>query len=161
MGRRGGGAVGRWGGGAVQVAAFRYVDQGSPPYTRGVKAYEKLDAWKACHQLVLEVYRATRSWPAKERFGLTTQARSSAFSAAANIAEGAAKRSHPEFRRYLDISLGSLSELSYILRLVRELGFASADSVDHLEVAREKAGKITWGLYASVSRRPTPPCHGD
>jgi four helix bundle protein len=83
--------------------------------------YERLKAWELCHQLCLAVYNTTNSWPTAERYGLVSQARRAVHSAAANIAEGCAKRGPREFRRYLDISLGSLSELSYTLLLARDL----------------------------------------
>ena len=85
------------------------------------KRYQRLNAWRACHELLLAVYRASHSWPATETYGLTSQARRAAFSAAANIAEGCGKRGPAAFRRFLDISLGSLSELSYTLLVAREL----------------------------------------
>jgi four helix bundle protein len=78
------------------------------------KRHEGLKAWLACHDLTVAVYRVTQSWPGHEMYGLTSQARRAAYSTAANIAEGSAKRGSAEFRRYLNISLGSLSELSYI-----------------------------------------------
>jgi four helix bundle protein len=55
-------------------------------------AHKRLHAWKLCHELVLAVYAVTTSFPKHELYGLTSQARRAAFSAAANIAEGAAKR---------------------------------------------------------------------
>ncbi|MEO8031892.1 MAG: four helix bundle protein [Gemmatimonadota bacterium] len=119
---------------------------------KAMMPYEKLEAWKACHLLVLAVYTETRSWPSEERFGLTSQARRAAVSAATNIAEGVAKRGQKEFRRYLDISLGSLSELSYLLRLAKELGFSTADQANRLSQVREVAGRTTWKLYAAISR---------
>jgi hypothetical protein len=50
--------------------------------------YEKLDAWKACHQLMLAVYRITNGWPDSEKYGFVSQIRRAAFSAAVNIVEG-------------------------------------------------------------------------
>jgi len=117
-----------------------------------MKRYEKLQAWEACHYLVVAVYEATRTWPQDERFGLIAQARRSAFSAAANIAEGSAKRGPREFRRFLDAALGSLSELSYIIRLTKELGVLPMESAETLEVARDRAGKLTWGLYRHITK---------
>jgi four helix bundle protein len=76
--------------------------------------YERLDAWRMAHRLALLVYKVTDDWPTEERFGLTIQVRRAALSIPENIAEGAAKRGHREFRRFLDISLGSLSELTYL-----------------------------------------------
>jgi 23S rRNA-intervening sequence protein len=67
--------------------------------------YERLTAWKAAHELVLAVYRATEDFPKHEMYGLTSQLRRGAFSIAANIAEGSAKRGNGEFRRFLDIAI--------------------------------------------------------
>src|SRR5712664_1213520 len=78
-------------------------------------------AWHAAHQLVLLTYRVTKNLPREELYGLTSQARRAAFSVAANIAEGSAKKGPREFRRYLDIAVGSLSELAYIFQLVKDL----------------------------------------
>jgi four helix bundle protein len=112
--------------------------------------YERFLAWRACHQLALAVYALTRHFPVEERYGLTVQARRAAFSAAANIAEGSAKRGTREFRRYLDNSLGSLSELAYILRLAHDLGLVEADDWRRIDEKRDTAGKLVWGLYHAV-----------
>ena len=118
--------------------------------------YERFQAWSACHDLALAVYRATQRWPKAELYGLTSQARRAATSAAINIAEGAAKRGPRELRRYLDISLGSLGELSYILRLSRDLEFGPKETFGELEALRDHASRVTWGLYSAVSRSDRP-----
>jgi four helix bundle protein len=115
--------------------------------------YEKFEAWKLCHKLVLAVYRASAKFPAAERYGLASQARRAAFSAAANIAEGSAKRGTREFRRYLDISIGSLAELSYTLLVVRDLQYLTSQQYDEVDALRVEAGKATWGLYRSMGKR--------
>ncbi len=92
----------------------------------------------------------TKDWPANEQYGLISQARRAAYSASANIAEGSAKRGPREFRRYLDISLGSLSELSYILLLARDLGFLKAEGWGEIEALRDHAGRLTYGLYRAI-----------
>jgi four helix bundle protein len=115
--------------------------------------YEKLRAWQEAHKLVLSVYRATESWPTREMYGLTSQARRAAFSIAVNITEGVARRGQREFRRFLDLGLGSTSELSYILRVARDLGMLSPSDWDRLEGQRDLAGKLLWRLYESVRRR--------
>ena len=91
-----------------------------------MRPYERFAAWRLCHELGLEVYRVTRNWPIEERYGLVSQARRAAFSAAVNIVEGAAKYGGKEFRRYLDISLGSLEELAYCFHFAADLGLLSA-----------------------------------
>jgi four helix bundle protein len=123
----------------------------APP--RDGKRHERLKSWAACHELALAVYRITRNWPPREQYGLTSQARKACYSASANIAEGSAKRGTREFRRFLDISLGSLSELSYIFLLARDLGYLKAEEWGEIEALRDHAGRLTWGLYRAVDRK--------
>lgn len=116
--------------------------------------YERLDAWRAAHELAVALYHATERFPTSERYGLTSQLRRAGVSVAANIAEGVTKRgSTGEFRRFLDIALGSLSEISYLLLLSTELGFLKPDERTEVEDLRSNAGKLTWGLYRATSRR--------
>ena len=113
--------------------------------------YERFAAWKLCYQLALHVYKATARFPKSELYGLTSPRRA-AFSTVANIAEGSAKRGGGEFRRFLDITLGSLSELSVALRLARDLEYLTAEQCNELERLRNHAGVLTWRLYSAVAK---------
>ena len=112
--------------------------------------HERLRAWDLCHQLALRIYRASERWPVQERYGLTSQVRRSAASAPTNLAEGAAKHGSREFRRYVDIALGSLAETSYLLTLARDVGILSSSEWQSLDELRRKAGGMTWRLARSL-----------
>src|SRR3954465_4098557 len=114
--------------------------------------YERFDAWKAAHQLALQVYKVTEGWPVNERYGLTIQIRRAALSAPTNIAKGSAKRGSREFRRYLDIALGSLSEVSYLLRFTRDRGILADADFKTLDRLRNQAGRLTWAFYFSLNK---------
>lgn len=115
--------------------------------------YERFDAWKMAHRLALEVYRVSDVWPLQERYGITAQIRRAALSAPTNIAEGSAKRGPRELRRYLDIALGSLSEVSYLLRFSRDRGILQEADFKALDDLRDQAGKLTWRFYSSLGQR--------
>jgi four helix bundle protein len=119
----------------------------------GSKPYTQLKAWGACHELFLRVYRATRRWGRPDSWELGSQARRAAFSSAANIAEGCAKRGSREFRRFLDVALGSLAELSYALMAAKDVGLLPPEVWGELEALRDHASRLTWGLYAAIGRR--------
>ena len=119
-------------------------------------AYEKFEAWKAAHQLALLVYDVTNNWPTQERYQLTSQVRRAALSIPTNISEGAAKRGRTEFRRYLDIARGSLSELTYLLHFSRDRGLLDEETMERLDALRNRTGKLTWGLYSSLGRPKLP-----
>jgi len=112
--------------------------------------FQDLGAWQASQHLAVEVYRITRGFPSDERYGLTAQIRRAAVSVVANIAEGSAKRGSREFRRYLDISIGSLSELTALLLLASAVGILSATDAEALEPARKRAAFLLWRLYRSM-----------
>ena len=108
------------------------------------------------HRLALQVYEVTDHWPITEKYGVTSQIRRAALSAPTNIAEGSAKRGPRELRRYLDIALGSLSEVSYLLRFSRDRGFLAKDDFLLLDDLRDQAGKLTWRFYSSLGKAPKP-----
>jgi len=117
-----------------------------------MRPYERFVAWRECHELALKVYRETSCFPKHELYGLTSQARRAAFSAAANIVEGCAKRGPVEFRRYLDIAIGSLAELGYIIRFAADLQFLPAEVAADLEQHQARARFLTWKLCLALGK---------
>ena len=72
-----------------------------------------LQFFDIAYELVIRIYLETRSFPDDERYGLISQMRRAAVSVVANIVEGAARESGPDFLRFLNMSFGSLRELGY------------------------------------------------
>jgi four helix bundle protein len=100
-----------------------------------VKNYKELLVSRKAHQMTLDIYSATRSFPKEELYGLTSQLRRSAASIGANIAEGSGRRSNNEICRFLQISRGSASETEYHLLLARDLKFLRDE--DFRKLSRE------------------------
>jgi four helix bundle protein len=100
-----------------------------------VKDFRDLKVWERAHQLTLDVYKATSRFPREEIYGLTSQMRRCSASIGANIAEGCGKRGNNEFYRFLQIALGSASELDYHFLLARDLLFLPED--DYARMAKE------------------------
>jgi len=90
-----------------------------------MKNFRDLQVWHKAHELTLESYRVTDSFPKQELFGLTSQIRRAAVSIAANIAEGCGKRGNGEFQRFLGIAAGSASELEYHFLFAHDLSLIS------------------------------------
>jgi four helix bundle protein len=115
--------------------------------------YEELLAWQHAHALTLRIYALSATWPAEERFGLVSQIRRAAMSVPTNIAEGAIKHGPREFRRFLEIALGSQTEVRYLLRLAGDLGYLRDADLASITDAAEEAGRVLWGLYRSMKAR--------
>jgi len=86
-----------------------------------MQSFRDLKVWQKSHQLTLEVYRFTSTFPREELYGLTGQIRRASSSISANIAEGCGRNSPNELRHFLEIAMGSASELEYHLLLARDL----------------------------------------
>lgn len=119
-----------------------------------MRNYKDLRVWEEAHRLTLAVYKATQALPKDERFGLTSQIRRASASIAANLAEGCGRRSDGEMGRFVQIAMGSGSELSYHLLLARDLGFVSEERHAELNASLKRVLRMLSALSAKV-RNPT------
>lgn len=85
--------------------------------------FEKLEVWQDSRILVKEIYLLTSNFPAEEKFGLTNQIRRAAVSICLNIAEGSDRKSDPEFKRFLRMTIGSTEEVVTGLYLALDLNY--------------------------------------
>ena len=122
-----------------------------------MRDFRELKVWHKAHGLTLDVYRATKSFPKEELYGLTSQIRRAAVSIGANIAEGAGKNSRFEFARYLQIASGSASELEYHLLLSSDLGYLVPEIYELLSEQVIETKKMLTGFmqYLGKSRTGT------
>jgi len=97
-----------------------------------MRSFKDLKVWQKGHELTLSIYRATKSFPRDEMYGLTSQLRRAAASIPANIAEGCVRGSGPDFRRFLQVALGSASEVEYHVLLSHELGYLDRNQYESL-----------------------------
>jgi four helix bundle protein len=74
-------------------------------------SYKQLQVWHDGIEMIVEVYRRTENFPARERYGLTSQLRRSAVSVPTNIAEGYGRETLGEYLNQLSVARGSLNEL--------------------------------------------------
>lgn len=89
--------------------------------------FRELKVWQKSHGAIREVYRVSATFPRDEVYGLTAQMRRAAVSIGANIAEGCGRGSDPDFARFLQMAMGSASEVEYLLLLARDLNYLGAD----------------------------------
>jgi len=94
--------------------------------------FRNLRVWQRAHQLTLDLYGDTRTFPKEERYRLTSQLRRSAVSIPANIAEGCGRNGDAELARFLTIARGSASELDYYLLLAHDLGYLKSSRYEQL-----------------------------
>jgi four helix bundle protein len=119
--------------------------------------FRNLQVWKKAHMLVLDVYRQTDDFPKTEIYGLTSQIRRAAASIPENIAEGCGKHGNPDLVRYLQIAMGSASELEYELLLARDLEYLEPNEYESLQTQLVEMRKMLNGLIISLRKQPALP----
>ena len=97
-----------------------------------MRDFRKLQIWERSHGIALETYEITRGFPKEEIYGLTSQMRRASISIPTNIAEGCGRDSNADFLRFLYISMGSASELEYLLELAKDLNYLDHDNFESL-----------------------------
>jgi four helix bundle protein len=97
-----------------------------------MKTYREFVVWQKSVDLVTSIYSKTMNFPKEELYGLTNQIRRAAISIPSNIAEGFGRSSKNEFKRFLQISVGSIFELQTQLEIAKNLNFLSEDNYNSL-----------------------------
>ena len=115
-----------------------------------MKDFRKLSVWEKSHSLVIEIYKITVSFPKNETFGLTSQIRRACASIPANIAEGCGRDGEAELARFLQIALGSASELEYHILLARDLTFLDEKSYDNLNNRMTEVKRMLTALIQKL-----------
>ena len=118
-----------------------------------MRPHERLDVWKRAIEFVIALYRLTEHFPKDEKFGLTSQLRRAAVSVAANIAEGAARKSSKEFLQFLSNSQGSASEIDTELLIAWRLGYLPEKEYKDLYGNLDDIGRMITGLSHSLRRK--------
>ena len=88
-----------------------------------MNTFREIKVWKKSMDLVTILYKSTKNFPQDELFGLTSQMRRCAVSIPSNIAEGFGRKSPNDFKRFLQISMGSLFELETQVEISKNLNY--------------------------------------
>lgn len=112
--------------------------------------WRNLEVLQLADQFAREIYQVTKHFPKEELYGITSQLRRTALSIPTNIVEGYSRKGDKELGRFLDIALGSLAEVKYLLHFAGTLGYLSEkDSADLLTTAQNLGSKL-WKFYERV-----------
>jgi len=113
--------------------------------------YRELIVWQEAIKIAKAVYQLTGKFPKQETYALADQIRRAAVSVPSNIAEGQARKSPGDFRRFLHIALGSLAEVDTQLVLAQEFGYLTQEDIDPMD---EQIQGLRKKLYALINSLP-------
>ena len=123
-------------------------------------SFEKLEAFDDAVELTVAIYRATRSFPDEERFGITSQIRRASSSVVRHLAEGQGRLTQGEWRQFLSQARGSLYEVEASLILAVRLHMVD-NAAYHVfrdmtaNIARKINGLIDYARMKEAKQRQT------
>lgn len=107
-------------------------------------SHKSLDVWNHSIELIKIIYKLTENFPPKEIYGISNQLRRASVSIASNIAEGCARKSSIEKKRFIEISRSSLVEVDTQLIISKELDYLSDEDLQQFNELLNK-------LFAKLS----------
>lgn len=115
-----------------------------------MRDFRKLEIWKNGIEIVKQVYILSNFLPSEEKFGLKSQITRASVSIPSNIAEGCSRNSKIEFKRFLEIAMGSLFELETELIIIQELELISKDKLESIFELLNKEAKMINSLINTI-----------
>ncbi|MFL5605826.1 MAG: four helix bundle protein [Gemmatimonadaceae bacterium] len=113
--------------------------------------FRRLKVWEKAHAVSLDIERACLSFPRRQGAVLANQLSRAASSVPTNIAEGAATRSDPEFRRFLNMAMSSALETDYHLLKARDTQLLGEESYSELTARLLEVRRMLGGLIRRIS----------
>ena len=115
-----------------------------------MRDFRKLEIWKNGIEIVKQVYKLSHRLPAEEKFGLKSQITRAAVSVPSNIAEGSSRNSEVEFKRFLEIAMGSLFEIETQLIIIVELELIKSNETETLMTLIHQEGRMINSLINKI-----------
>ena len=115
-----------------------------------MKSVTELDVFRLAHQMALQIYRITRTFPEEEKFGLTSQMRRAAYSVPMNLVEGANRLNSKEYRQFVGFSKGSAAEVGYQLLLAKDLNYIDEKTYEENRPNYHRICQMLTGLAKSL-----------
>ena len=104
--------------------------------------FRDLKVWQKSHQLTLQIYQHTRNLPKEELYGITSQIRRASSSIPTNIAEGCEREGGRDFARFLQIAMGSATEVEYLILLCKDIQLLSPQIYEDLQIETTQIKKM-------------------
>jgi len=118
-----------------------------------MRIHKDLIVWQKPIELAVRICKMTATFPKQETYGLGQQTRRASVSVASNISEGAARGGATDFKRFLQMAAGSVSESD------TRLEFADAIEIGEPELGQDARGRLyevaslLGGLIRSQNRK--------
>jgi len=117
-----------------------------------MKDFRTLQVWQKSHSLTIELYKESLFFPKEEMYGITSQLRRAISSVPTNLAEGCGRGSDKDFSRFVQIAMGSASEVEYLILLCGDLNYLNKDVAEKYIESVNEIKKMLVALIKTLNR---------
>jgi four helix bundle protein len=125
----------------------------SQKMSQKVSSYKELKFWELAKQVSLLVFRLIKKLPNERAIWIISdQVLRSAFSVGANIAEGFGKYKGKEYKRFIQMALGSARETEYWLEMLGEIYPRYSAEINKILALNEQVVKMLIATVKSLTK---------
>jgi four helix bundle protein len=92
-----------------------------------MRNFKGLKIWKKGFEIAVNSFKLVSTFPKEEKFGISSQITKAAVSISSNIAEGSSRSSEKDYKRFIEISLGSSFELETQLLIADAVSYGDKE----------------------------------
>jgi four helix bundle protein len=118
-----------------------------------MRNFRELKVWEKGIDIVVAIYELTALLPAEEKYGLKSQLQRASISIPSNIAEGCSRESEPDFKKFLEYSIGSAFEIETQLIAIAKLKLLTKEQLQPTFDLVSEEQKMINSFIFSVKRR--------
>jgi four helix bundle protein len=118
-----------------------------------MRDFRKLNIWTDSMALVELVYQILKLLPDSEKFSMQLQMQRSTISIPSNIAEGCSRSSELDFKRFLEIAIGSTFELETQVLLAVRIGYFTEQKTEPVLAKINQVQKQLNAFISSIKNR--------
>jgi four helix bundle protein len=111
-----------------------------------MKNFKELRIWQKGMDIAVNCFKLIENFPKEEKFGLSLQITKCGVSIPSNIAEGSSRTSEKDYKRFIEISLGSAYELETQLLIAQRVSFGNQELLNNTIVDVNDEQKMLMGF---------------
>ena len=116
--------------------------------------FEDMEVWQLARTVTSKIYKVTSHGLFAKDYGLRGQIQRAAVSIVSNIAEGFERNSNGQFLQFLDVAIGSASEVRSQLYIALDLGYIDCRQFDELFADVSSIGRMLTRLIQYLRKSP-------
>ena len=111
-----------------------------------MKNFKELRIWQKGMEIAINCFKLIEEFPKEEKFGLSLQVTKCGVSIPSNIAEGSSRSSEKDYKRFIEISLGSAFELETQLLIAQRVNFGNQSLISQTLIDVNDEQKMLMGF---------------